>query len=67
MMSRTCEPRLAARINDSPRPRERRLNPVMRVTSETVADGIREQLFSIRDIPGMLFTPTEGSGPVRRS
>lgn len=35
----------------------------MRITSETVADGIREQLFSIGEIPGVLWTPAEGSGP----
>ncbi|MEW2624749.1 alpha/beta hydrolase [Streptomyces sp. NPDC048106] len=35
----------------------------MRITSETVADGIREQLFTIGDIPGVLWTPAEGSGP----
>lgn len=31
----------------------------MRITSETVADGIREQLFTIGDIPGVLWTPAE--------
>jgi dienelactone hydrolase len=35
----------------------------MRVISDTVADGIREQLFTIGDIPGVLWTPAEGSGP----
>jgi hypothetical protein len=35
----------------------------MRITSETVADGIREQLFTIGDIPRVLWTPAEGSGP----
>ena len=35
----------------------------MRFTSETVADGIREQLFTIGDIPGVLWTPAECSGP----
>ncbi len=35
----------------------------MRITSETVSDGIREQLFTIGDIPGVLWTPAEGSGP----
>jgi dienelactone hydrolase len=29
-------------------------NPGVRITSETVADGIREQLFTIGDIPGVL-------------
>ena len=35
----------------------------MRITSETVAGGIREQLFTVGDVPGMLWTPAEGSGP----
>lgn len=35
----------------------------MRITSETVDDGVREQLFSIGEIPGALWTPAEGSGP----
>ncbi|MFJ6676075.1 dienelactone hydrolase family protein [Actinosynnema sp. NPDC091369] len=35
----------------------------MRITSETVADGVREQLFAIGDIPGVLWTPAESSGP----
>ena len=35
----------------------------MRITSDTVADGIREQLFTVGDIPGVLWTPAEGSGP----
>jgi len=35
----------------------------MRITSETVADGIREQLFCLGDVPGVLWTPAEGSGP----
>jgi dienelactone hydrolase len=38
-------------------------NRVVRITSETVADGIREQLFSIGEIPGVLWTPADGSGP----
>lgn len=54
---------LAARIISSPRQREYRFSPVMRMTSETVVDGIREQLFTIGDIPGVLWTPAEGSGP----
>ncbi|WJK36996.1 alpha/beta fold hydrolase [Solwaraspora sp. WMMA2065] len=37
--------------------------PAMRITSETVDAGVREQLFSIGDIPGVLWTPAEGSGP----
>ncbi|PRX16945.1 hypothetical protein CLV67_1171, partial [Actinoplanes italicus] len=35
----------------------------MRITAGTVADGIREQLFMVGDIPGVLWTPAEGSGP----
>lgn len=35
----------------------------MRITSETVADGVREQLFTIGEIPGVLWTPAAGSGP----
>ncbi|MFG1811569.1 dienelactone hydrolase family protein [Streptomyces sp. NPDC049040] len=35
----------------------------MRVASETVADGVREQLFTIGEIPGALWTPAAGSGP----
>jgi dienelactone hydrolase len=35
----------------------------MRITSETVVDGIREQLFAVGDVPGVLWTPVEGSGP----
>jgi len=35
----------------------------MRITSETVAGGIREQLFTAGDVPGVLWTPAEGSGP----
>ncbi|MCL2586509.1 MAG: hypothetical protein FWE35_29115 [Streptosporangiales bacterium] len=35
----------------------------MRITSDTVADGIREQLFTVGDIPGVLWTPAEGAGP----
>jgi hypothetical protein len=35
----------------------------MRITSETVAGGIREQLFTVGDVPGVLWTPAEGSGP----
>ncbi|WP_207216493.1 alpha/beta hydrolase [Xylanimonas ulmi] len=54
---------LAGQIIHSPRLREYRFDPVMRMTSETVVDGIREQLFTIGDIPGVLWTPAEGSGP----
>jgi len=32
----------------------------MRITSETVADGIREQLFTVGDVPGVLWTPRRG-------
>ena len=35
----------------------------MRVTSETATDGIREQFFTVEDIPGVLWTPAESSGP----
>jgi predicted dienelactone hydrolase len=35
----------------------------MRITAEAVADGIREQLFTVGDIPGVLWTPAEGTGP----
>ena len=35
----------------------------MRITSETVAGGIREQLFTVGDVPGVLRTPAAGSGP----
>ena len=35
----------------------------MRFTSEAVTDGIREQLFTVGDVPGVLWTPAEGSGP----
>ena len=38
-------------------------NPAVHITSETVADGIREQLFTIGGIPGVLWAPAEGSGP----
>jgi dienelactone hydrolase len=34
----------------------------MRITSETAAGGIREQLFTVGDIPGVLWTPAAGSG-----
>ncbi|QAY69471.1 dienelactone hydrolase family protein [Xylanimonas protaetiae] len=35
----------------------------MRILSETVADGVREQLFAVGDIPGALWTPDGGDGP----
>ncbi|MGM1062627.1 dienelactone hydrolase family protein [Saccharothrix sp. Mg75] len=35
----------------------------MRITQETVVDGVREQFFAIGDVPGVLWTPAEGSGP----
>src|SRR3954471_7147953 len=50
-------------VMDSPRGYEGRCNAGMRITSDTVADGIREQLFLIGDIPGVLWTPAEGAGP----
>ena len=57
--------RLVTRIIGLRRQRERWCNPAVRITSDTVADGIREQLFTVGDIPGVLWTPAEGSGPVR--
>ena len=35
----------------------------MHFASETVTDGIREQFFTIGEIPGVLWTPAESSGP----
>ena len=35
----------------------------MRITSETVADGIREQVFTAGDAPGVQWTPAGNSGP----
>jgi len=55
--------RLVTRIIGLRRQRERWCNPAVRITSDTVADGIREQLFTVGDIPGVLWTPAEGSGP----
>ena len=55
--------RLVTRIIGLRRPRERWCNPAVRIASDTVADGIREQLFTVGDIPGVLWTPAEGSGP----
>jgi hypothetical protein len=55
--------RLAARIIDLRRQRGRWSNPAVRITSDTVAGGIREQLVTVGDIPGVLWTPAEGSGP----
>jgi dienelactone hydrolase len=43
--------------------RESCCNPVVRITSGAVADGIREQLFTIADIPGVLWTPADCFGP----
>jgi hypothetical protein len=57
--------RLVTRITGLRRQRERWCNPAVRITSDTVADGIREQLFTVGGIPGVLWTPAEGSGPVR--
>jgi pimeloyl-ACP methyl ester carboxylesterase len=54
---------LVGRIIDLLRRREFCWNPAVRITSETVADGIRERLFTIGDVPGVLWTPAEGSGP----
>jgi len=45
------------------RQRERWCNPAVRITSGTVAGGIREQLFTVGGIPGVFWTPAEGSGP----
>ncbi|MFC8734219.1 dienelactone hydrolase family protein [Luteimicrobium sp. NPDC057192] len=35
----------------------------MRITDETVADGVREQLFMLGEIPGALWTPADAVGP----
>lgn len=35
----------------------------MRFTSETASDGVREQLFSLGEIPGVLWTPAGAAGP----
>ncbi|MET9351294.1 alpha/beta hydrolase [Streptomyces termitum] len=35
----------------------------MRITSETSTDGIREQLFTLGDVPGVLWTPDGSTGP----
>ena len=56
-------PDWSPRIIGLRRQRERWCNPAVRITSGTVADGIREQLFTVGDIPGVLWTPAEGSGP----
>jgi hypothetical protein len=45
------------------RQRERWCSPAVRITSDTVADGIREQLFTVGDIPGVLWTAAGDSGP----
>ncbi len=34
----------------------------MRLTSDTCSEGIREQLFSLNDIPGVLWTPEQAAG-----
>jgi len=39
------------------------MESAMRITAETVAGGIREQLFTAGDVPGVLWTPAGGSGP----
>jgi len=54
--------RLVTRIIGLRRRRERWCNPAVRITSDTVAGGIREQLFTVGGIPGVLWTPAEGSG-----
>jgi hypothetical protein len=48
---------LLARIIGLPHRRESCWDRVVRITSETVTDGIREQRFTIGDIPGVLWTP----------
>jgi hypothetical protein len=55
--------RLVTRVIGLRRQRERWCNPAVRITSDAVAGGIREQLFTVGDIPGVLWTPAEGSGP----
>ena len=35
----------------------------MRISAGTVAGGIRERLFTVGDVPGVLWAPAEGSGP----
>lgn len=35
----------------------------MHITSETVADGVREQTFTLGDVPGVLWTPATSRGP----
>jgi dienelactone hydrolase len=55
--------RLVTRIIGLRRQRERWCTPAVRITSDTVAGGIRGQLFTVGDIPGVLWTPAEGSGP----
>ena len=55
--------RLVTRVIGLRRQRERWCNPAVRITSGTVAGGIREQLFTVGGIPGVLWTPAEGSGP----
>jgi hypothetical protein len=54
---------LVTRIIGLRRQRERWCNPAVRVTSDTVAGGIREQLFTVSGIPGVHWTPAGGSGP----
>jgi hypothetical protein len=58
---------LAAQVIASPRQQECRCNLAMRITSETVADGIREQLFAIGDIPVCSGRPPMAPVPVRWS
>ncbi|MGA8457270.1 MAG: alpha/beta hydrolase, partial [Streptosporangiaceae bacterium] len=35
----------------------------MHFISETVSDGVSEQLFTLGDIPGVLWTPAGATGP----
>jgi hypothetical protein len=55
--------RLVTRIIGLRRRRERWCNLAVRITSDTVAGGIREQLVTVGDIPGVLWMPAGGSGP----
>ena len=37
----------------------------MHFIAQTSADGVSERLFTLGDVTGVLWTPAEGSGPVR--
>src|ERR1700750_3487219 len=37
----------------------------MRFTSETITDGVSERLFTLGDVPGVLWSPAGGAGPMR--